>query len=328
MKIKTFFVFAIFHLVFICQLFAQSDTAMIYMQEDAGVEQPAMKKEDASFIRVLLSPANDTSLYRVRDYYLSGKLKFSGESLSPTWEKKLHGTCISYFENGHKKSITTYEKGNLTGDVVIYFPNGRVNTIKNTGNDRGISNDIMPVWTYKECLDSLGNALTENGEGKWIENYDSDEPTAVGNVKDGLQESEWHGRINDTLNYSCTFNKGIIIKGESQSSAGNKYPFTKIQVLPEFPGGVAKFGAFLAKTIRYPADARDKRIQGRVIVTFIVKKDGTLTNIKVSRGLSPSLDNEALNAMKKSPKWIPGTRYGVKDEVRYSVPVSFTLAGY
>lgn len=103
--------------------------------------------------------------------------------------------------------------------------------------------------------------------------------------------------------------------------------FASVENLPEFPGGVEKFGAYLSKTIRYPAVDRENGTQGRVILTFVVERDGSLTDIKVSRSLSPGTDAEAVRALKGSPKWKPGIQNGRPVRVQYSVPVSFTLAG-
>ncbi|MDR6945317.1 energy transducer TonB [Mucilaginibacter pocheonensis] len=102
--------------------------------------------------------------------------------------------------------------------------------------------------------------------------------------------------------------------------------FTSVEQVPEFPGGLDKFGAYLGKSIRYPAVARENGTQGRVIVTFVVEKDGSLTDIKVTRGIGSGCDEEAVRVLKNSPKWKPGIQNGRPVRVQYSVPISFTLA--
>jgi TonB family protein len=101
---------------------------------------------------------------------------------------------------------------------------------------------------------------------------------------------------------------------------------SSVEHLPEFPGGVEAFGKFLGSHVRYPKDAREKGIQGRVIITFVVEKDGSLSGYKISRGVSPDIDAEALRVLKMSPTWSPGTQKGKPVRVQYSVPISFTLA--
>ena len=102
--------------------------------------------------------------------------------------------------------------------------------------------------------------------------------------------------------------------------------FTSVEQVPEFPGGLEKFGAYLSKTIRYPAVARENGTQGRVICTFVVEKDGSLTDIKVTRGIGGGCDEEAVRVLKNSPHWKPGIQNGRPVRVQYSVPISFTLA--
>lgn len=106
----------------------------------------------------------------------------------------------------------------------------------------------------------------------------------------------------------------------------NSKVFTAVEKYPEFPGGLDAFYHFLAKNTRYPAEARNKGIQGRVIIRFIVETNGALSNIKVVRGVDPSIDNEALRVLELSPKWIPGTQNGRAVRTLYTVPISFTLA--
>ena len=102
--------------------------------------------------------------------------------------------------------------------------------------------------------------------------------------------------------------------------------FTSVEQAPGFPGGDAKFIAYLSKSIRYPAIARENNVQGRVILTFVVERDGSLTDIKVVRGIGSGCDEEAVRALKASPHWKPGIQNGKPVRVQYSVPVAFALA--
>lgn len=103
--------------------------------------------------------------------------------------------------------------------------------------------------------------------------------------------------------------------------------FASVEVLPEFPGGEKAFGSFLSKNINYPPMARENNISGRVFISFVVEKDGQLTDIKVLRGLGYGTDEEAVRVLKKSPKWKPGIQNGRAVRVQYTIPISFQLAG-
>ncbi|MDE6396642.1 MAG: energy transducer TonB, partial [Muribaculaceae bacterium] len=84
--------------------------------------------------------------------------------------------------------------------------------------------------------------------------------------------------------------------------------FTEVEIRPSFPGGEAEMYKFIATNIKYPATAVEEGVSGRVIVTFVVEKDGSLSNVKVLRGKHPDLDKEAVRVVKAMPKWIPGER--------------------
>ncbi len=95
--------------------------------------------------------------------------------------------------------------------------------------------------------------------------------------------------------------------------------------MPEFPGGTAAFLEYLLTNVKYPEDCRKNGIQGRVIVSFIVNKDGTIAEPEVVKSVNPSLDKEALRVISKMPNWKPGSQRGKPVRVKYSVPVNFHL---
>ncbi len=102
--------------------------------------------------------------------------------------------------------------------------------------------------------------------------------------------------------------------------------FTNVEIVPEFPGGLSQFYRFLAVHVQYPKEARDKQIEGKVIVEFTVEKDGSLSAFKILKGVDPSLDQEAIRVLKSTPKWTPGMQNGTAVRSSYAVPISFYLA--
>ena len=101
--------------------------------------------------------------------------------------------------------------------------------------------------------------------------------------------------------------------------------FTIVEEMPEFPGGMNKLGEYLAKNIKYPQMARETGIQGRVFITFVVEKDGSVTNVQVLRSLGGGCDEEAVRVVKSMPKWKPGKQRGKPVRVSYNLPVNFKL---
>jgi TonB family protein len=94
---------------------------------------------------------------------------------------------------------------------------------------------------------------------------------------------------------------------------------------PEFPGGQIAMQGFINNTIKYPEEALDNEEAGKVWVQFIIEADGSLFDIKVIRGASEALDNEAIRVVKLMPKWIPGESHGKVVRVKYTLPISFRL---
>ena len=101
--------------------------------------------------------------------------------------------------------------------------------------------------------------------------------------------------------------------------------FDIVDQMPSFPGGQVAMMLYLSKNTKYPALARKNEIQGRVVCTFVVERDGSISDIQVSRGLDPSLDKEAVRVLSSMPHWIPGKQNGKVVRVKYSVPVTFRL---
>lgn len=101
--------------------------------------------------------------------------------------------------------------------------------------------------------------------------------------------------------------------------------FNVVEHMPEYPGGMKELMKFLSSTIKYPANAEKNKIEGRVIVEFVVNKDGSLSDIKVVRGVDPELDAEALRVINAMPKWKPGMNKGEPVRVKFTVPVMYRL---
>ena len=105
----------------------------------------------------------------------------------------------------------------------------------------------------------------------------------------------------------------------------NQKVFDVVEKMPEYPGGQAALFEYLNGNIKYPDDAAKKQIEGRVLVTFVVNTDGSITDIEVFKKAFPSLDAEAVRVISGMPKWVPGEQKGQKVRVKYTVPISFRL---
>lgn len=131
----------------------------------------------------------------------------------------------------------------------------------------------------------------------------------------------------------------LTVVSQSSESASQKAPqhnttsepqnteevFMVVEQMPEFPGGMSACLKFLADHVAYPKEAAEKKIQGRVIVQFVVMKDGSIANARVIRSVDPLLDAEALRVIGLMPKWKPGTQRGQAVNVKFTMPITFRL---
>ena len=101
--------------------------------------------------------------------------------------------------------------------------------------------------------------------------------------------------------------------------------FDVVEQMPSFPGGPSALMQYLNSNIKYPVVAEENGVQGRVVCTFVVEKDGSITDVRVVKSVDPSLDKEAMRVVKGMPKWIPGKQNGSAVRVKYTVPVTFRL---
>lgn len=120
-----------------------------------------------------------------------------------------------------------------------------------------------------------------------------------------------------------TFVAPVVEEEEEEESA--QQIFTVVEKQPEFPGGTAELFKYLSKAIKYPVIAQENGIQGRVVCSFVVNRDGSIVDIQVMRGVDPSLDKEAIRVISEMPKWKPGEQRGKPVRVRFILPVQFRL---
>ena len=118
--------------------------------------------------------------------------------------------------------------------------------------------------------------------------------------------------------------KEVIAQPEPPKEEETKV-FDVVEQMPSFPGGTAALMQYLSSNIKYPVVAEENGVQGRVVCTFVVEKDGSITDVRVVKSVDPSLDKEAMRVVKSMPKWIPGKQNGSAVRVKYTVPVTFRL---
>ena len=120
----------------------------------------------------------------------------------------------------------------------------------------------------------------------------------------------------------------VVVGYASKDSVKDRAPvFNVVEQMPSFPGGIEALMQYLAKNMRYPVEAQKNKVQGRVVVGFIVSKDGDIKKAHILRGVDPELDAEAIRVIESMPRWMPGMQRGKAVAVSYTLPVMFRLTG-
>lgn len=119
----------------------------------------------------------------------------------------------------------------------------------------------------------------------------------------------------------------VAVAQEEEAEVQEQEIFQVVETAPSFPGGDGARMKFLQENIKYPQMARESGIQGTVYVTFVVERNGSVTDVKILRGIGGGCDEEAVRVVKNMPKWEPGKQRGKPVRVQFNMPIKFTLAG-
>jgi TonB family protein len=283
---------------------AQPTDTLIYYVKNSG--DIVSTKDSADYALFILpnDPADKKSLYPVMGFYLNGKRKLITASRTKSLNLVLEGPRMSFYPDGRRESIITYKNGAISGNITQYYPNGKLYALKQFDENKNQS-------LYTECRDSTGNILTVNGNGKWLL-FNETFTTLLkeGRIKNGNLDGEWLNII-DTAKYARYDKTGerILNAAELQNLNTNE-----------------NAGRFLAGNIRYPSTDREKKIEGKVTVQFVIEKDGALTHLKTINSPSKTLSNEVLRSIQLSSPWSP--IYVKEQTVRalYTLSINFKLS--
>lgn len=183
-----------------------------------------------------------------------------------------------------------------------------------------------------QLADSIAASQEEAGEttdGKVAGNNEtiSDGKPTNGNNNDGhTSPSQASSRPNKTTQNGQNAPEPVRSKPLNIPQPVNSNSvYDVVEQMPSFPGGISGLRTYLNQNIRYPAEAQENCVQGRVVVSFVVGKDGHISDVTVLRSVDPSLDKEAVRVIRNMPRWTPGKQGGEPVKVRYNVPVSFRL---
>ncbi|MFC7523022.1 TonB family protein [Parapedobacter sp. GCM10030251] len=302
-------------------LYAQ-DELVTYRKHNGEI---ASHRDSAAYIRIIKAPHSGSELPQLSEYYLDKQLKKTGNILDAKRHPQFHGAVTEYYENGQESAQEIFDKGRRVGKASYYYQNGQLKKEVIYSRQPDLNAFAHPVPdTLVNYYDSLGTAWVSAGNGyvKEIEGEDHEE----GHYRDGLRDGEWTGTFHERR-YSFTENyqNGVVVSGVSEDGEGNSFTYAEIGTPPVYEGGMMKLMQFIGQHYRYPPAAIRAGVQGTVQLQFVVDRDGTVTDIQITRDLGHGTGEEAVNVLKKAPKWTPGYQRGVPVRVSYALPIRLNL---
>lgn len=182
---------------------------------------------------------------------------------------------------------------------------------------------LVANTTNGTITDENGNFTLEVGTDQSIQVAYIGMSTVTMSVKDCLKKADQ----TIVLTESDTKKYVKVVASAPQTVVSDDQTFSVVEQMPEYPGGMRAGLEFMARNLRYPTKAREAGKQGRVIVQFVVRKDGSLSDFKVLCPVDPWLDAEAIRVISTMPKWKPGMQDGKPVSVKFTLPVTFMLEG-
>lgn len=278
--------------------------------------------------------------YQVGDYYKSGKIAMKGTTTTRNKITKT-GTFFYFYENGSRKSIINYENNTPIGSYFEFYENG---SKKLEGEWCDNKNYIIPNVKIKNCWNEMGVQTITEGTGffeevyfegsiqfyyttvshdnsKTISKYDArKKELEKGKIVNNLKDSIWTGYDKKTkIRYFENFKKGEFISGVSVDSNKVEYKYNVREIRPLPKKGMQDFYEYISRNFNTP---KVEGLEGKVILSFVVDVDGTLTDFKILRDLGFGTGEEAIRVVKNYNGWIPGEQRGIKLGCVFGLPIS------
>lgn len=268
------------------------------------------------FYRIVENYYAEKATYKITDYYKSGAINMQGMSTSKDYMRE-DGEVTYYYENGNKESIKNYDKGWLSGKVTKWYNNGKP---KMTGKylklDNGKSfNSELKIYDFWDA-DQVQKVV--NGNGDYEE--DTKEETNKGKIKNGSKDGIWVGSNKSIkFTYSEKYEHGELVSGTSIDADQVEHQYTSVEIKPEPKKGIEDFYKHVMKNFVTP---NDPKVGGRILVGFVIDKDGSPIDVKIIKGIGHGPDEEAIRIVSIYKNWSPGILRGNKVKVSYTIPIT------
>ncbi|WP_264520477.1 energy transducer TonB [Flavobacterium sp. N1994] len=308
--------FIVFFLLFSKLLLAQSENDKIVYLDSLWKETT---KEKQVYYRIIKDYYSEKTEYRFETYYKSGKIEIEGNSEIKDYFLRI-GLIKEYYENGSLKSESNYEKGRQKGKQTLWYDNG----VKKMESEFVLKEgELIPelkinqFWSKEnkqEVIDGNGymNDIYENGSSK-------------GNLINGWKNGIWEGEDKtNKFSYTENYENGKLINGKSIDSQNVEHTYTTVMLQPRPKKGLEHFYKYIGKKFKIPRNLEN--LSGKIVLTFVIDKEGNATDVTVVKSLEEDLDNQAIKLIENYPDWSSGELRGIKVKVLYSIPIKVVAA--
>lgn len=267
------------------------------------------------YIRIVEGYYQDNKTYVFKDYYKSKTLKMVGTSTDKDFLKR-EGQFVYYYENGKKKAAVNYINTKKDGKEFNWYDTGLLKSeLEYFKNKKGeVVFKVNNYWNKQneqKVVSGNGDCEVED------ENY-----TGIGKIKDGFPDGIWKGKnFKHNFTFTESYKNGELVSGISIDSLNIEHPYKVVHEQPSYKNGTEGFYRYIAREMFIPIEARNK-VFGKIYLTFIVDKEGNLTQPKILKGIGYGIDESAIKVIKDSKKWNPGLERGIPVSVIYSLPIT------
>lgn len=306
--ILTFFTITLF-----LSAYAQKRTMVTYFKKGMITEN----KNNYDYRRVI-EETDTPSIYRLYEFYPDNKEKTLATISKFEPNVVYEGIFQGYNKQGILTSKVNFKKGVLVGECYYYYDNGKLENVfqyDEQGNNPG-----KQKRKWVTGIDSLGNQFIKDGNGLY-KKTDKGGLTEEGNYLNGYKDGIWKG-ASKIASYEEVYENGIFKSGTSTLADGKQIQYDKMEQQPEFKGGMAEFYKYLARNYRFPAEAQRNQVNGKLYISFVVEKDGRLTDYEFKNSLGYGTQEEAVRVLNDCPKWIPGNQHGIPVRVKYNININ------
>ena len=294
------------------QIGPNDDAVFIDSLDNIGTE------ENYKFIRVVKDFTEEKELYDVAFYYKSGKIERRAIT-SNKYLMSYEGSCLYFYENGKKKKTENYSGNQILGKQFEWYENGTIKSESEVIVDEKTKKNITKIVHF---WNANNQQKVINGEGEYEELIvlPKDSIFIQGQVKDFRKNGVWKTKY--TFNKQTTneiYKNGIFISGLTIDENGKKYPYNLPSEKPQPRNGMKDFYDFISRNYKTP---NVTGLGGLIYLTFIIEKDGKITDIKVLKDIGFGSGIEAIRVLSQYGYWLPGKERGVPVRVMYSLPIT------